>query len=198
MPPEFALRKRERARRRGLAAVVAGVLVLVVGGVGALYWWAADVQQQLDGERAVTQALLDAQLEYSDVTSLQARLDDIVAQRDVLTATEIRWRDALLPFLAVFGPGDTVDAIIVRGNAPFEPPLTLDGPLRSPRSSTAQLTVATSGIPETSSWMESWRDLEGFADASIDSIAQEGEEGFVTIVTVNFTDDVLAEQEVAE
>jgi hypothetical protein len=198
MPPEVALRRRESSRRRGLIALVAVVLVLVVGGIVATYWLAAAAQQRLEAERAVTQQLLAEQLEYVEVLGIQERLDAVVAQREALAGVEVLWRSVLQPYLAVLDSSEVVEAVNAEGNAPFEPLLTQDGPLRAARSATVLLTVATAELPDSSSWLRAWEQLEGFADASIDSIALDGEDGYLTIVTLNLSSAVLTEQEAAE
>ena len=192
MPPEVALRRRESSRRRGLIALVAVVLVLVVGGI------AAAAQQRLEAERAITQQLLAEQLEYVEVLGIQDRLDAVVAQREALAGVEVLWRDELQPYLAALDSNEIVEAIATEGNRPFEPPLTQEGPLRSARSATVLLTVATNDLPDPSRWLREWQQLEGFADASIDSIALDGEDGYLTIVTLNLSSAVLTEQEASE
>ncbi|MER3387884.1 MAG: hypothetical protein RIA38_01200 [Microcella pacifica] len=198
MPPEVALRRRESSRRRGLIALVAVVLFLVVGGIVATHWLAAAAQQRLEAERAITQQLLAEQLEYVEVLGIQDRLDAVVAQREALAGVEVLWRDELQPYLAALDSNEIVEAIATEGNTPFEPPLTQEGPLRSARSATVLLTVATNDLPDPSRWLREWQQLEGFADASIDSIALDGEDGYLTIVTLNLSSAVLTEQEASE
>jgi hypothetical protein len=198
MPPEVAMRRRETSRRRGLIALVVLVLVVVIGGIVASFWLAAAAQQRLEAERATTQQLLAEQLEYIEVLGVQDRLELVVAQREALAGVEVRWRDELQPFLDVLESSEIVEALTADGNAPFEPPLTQEGPLRSARSATVLLTVATAQLPDPSRWLRAWEQLEGYADASIDSIAVDGDEGYLTIVTLNLSSAVLTEQEVSE
>ena len=198
MPPEVAMRRRESSRRRGLIALVALVLALVVGGIVASTWLAAAAQQRLEAERATTQELLAEQLQYVELLGIQQRLDAVVAQREALAGVEVLWREELRPFLDVLDSSEIVEAITAEGNAPFEPPLTQEGPLRSARAATVILTVATTESPSPSRWLRAWEQLEGFADASIDSIAVDGDEGYLTIVTLNLSSSVLADQEAPE
>lgn len=198
MPPEVAQRRRESSRRRGLIALVVLVLALVVGGVVGSYLLAAAAQQRLEAERAITQQLLVQQLEFAEVTGIQDRLTAIVAEREALAGVEVLWREELRPFLSVLRSEEIVEGLTVRGNAPFAPPLTQDGPLRSARSATVVLTVATGSLPDPSRWLRAWQQLEGYADASIDSIAGSGEDGYLTAVTLNLSGAVLTQQEASE
>lgn len=198
MPPEVALRRRESSRRRGLIVLVGLILVIVAGGIIASYWFAAAALQRLEAERSITQALLAEQLEYVEVLGIQDRLDAVTAQREALAGVEVLWRAELQPFLAVLDTNEIIEALSAEGNSPFEPPLTQEGPLRSARSVTALLTVATTELPDPSRWLRAWEQLEGFADASIDSIALDGEDGYLTTVTLNLSSAVLAMQEVDE
>jgi len=190
------MRRRESSRRRGLLALVVLVLAVVVGGIVASFWFAAAAQQRLEAERAVTQQLLAEQLEYLEVLGVQERLDAVVAQREALAGVEVLWQEELRPFLAVLDSAEVVEALTAEGNAPFEPLLTQEGPLRSARSATVLLTVATTQLPDPSRWLRAWEQIEGYADASIDSIAVDGEEGYLTIVTLNLSSAVLTVQEV--
>lgn len=189
------MRRRETSRRRGLIALVVLVIAIVVGGIVASYWFAAAAQQRLEAERAITQQLLAEQLEYIEVLGVQDRLDAVVSQREALAGVEVLWQDALGPFLDVLDSGEIVEAVTAEGNAPFDPPLTQEGPLRSARSATVLMTVATAGQPDPSRWLRAWEQLDGFSDASIDSIAVDGDEGYLTVVTLNLSSSVLTAQE---
>ena len=126
------------------------------------------------------------------------RYSSAAEMREALAGVEVLWRDELQPYLAALDSNEIVEAIATEGNRPFEPPLTQEGPLRSARSATVLLTVATNDLPDPSRWLREWQQLEGFADASIDSIALDGEDGYLTIVTLNLSSAVLTEQEASE
>ena len=198
MPPEVAMRRRESSRRRGLIGLVVLVLVLVVGGIVASYWLAAAAQQRLEAERAVTQQLLAEQLEYVEVLGVQERLTAVVAQREALAGVDVLWQGVLRPYLSVLDSDEIVEALDAASNVPLEPPLAQDGPLRAARSATVLLTVATTDLPDPSRWLRAWEQLEGYADASIDSIALDEENVYLTVVTLNLSRDVLTGQEAAE
>lgn len=198
MPPEVARRRRESSRRRGLIALVATVLVLVIGGVVAAHWSAAGAQQRLEAERAITEQLLAEQLDYIEVLGIQERLNAVVAQREALSGVEVLWRVELQPFLDVLREDEVVEAVDADANAPFDPPLTQEGPLRAARSATVLLTVATSNLPDPSRWLRAWEQVETYADASIDSIAVDGEDSYLTVVTLNLSSAALTHQGVAE
>ena len=70
LPPEVAQRKRARAARRGLVALVIGVLLLVAGGYAFASIQAIAAQAELATAQARTAELLAEQLEYSEVTSV--------------------------------------------------------------------------------------------------------------------------------
>ncbi len=198
MPPEVAQGKRENARRRGLVAIAVFVLAVVVAGVVGATWLAGVAQQRLADERRVTEQLVAEQLEYADVTRLQGRLAAVDDIRASIAGVDVSWRSEVLPYLRVLNDDEVVGALTLTSNVPFEAPLVLEGPLRTPRSATVQVAVVTTAQPEPWRWLRAWEDLETYADASIDSIVFEDGEGYVTTVTLNLTSDALSQRATTE
>lgn len=201
MPPEVALQKKERGRRRGLITAVVVVLLLTIAGVVGSYFVAATAEAQLAEERRTTEQLLATQLEYTDVTLVLGQLQSINDVRGELAAVEVLWLDALQPYLRVLTADEIVDSLTFSSDSPAEPPLGVTGPLRSPRVATATMVVFTTEVPVPFDWYREWELIETYADASIDSIV-ETPVGFETTVTINLNGLALsnrfAEEEVTE
>lgn len=198
MPPEVAQRKKEQSRRRVLVGLTLFVLIVIAGGVAASYLLAAQSEQRLADERGITQLLLAQQQEYEEVLGIQARLDAVDAQRTALTSVEIEWRASLLPYLAVFGDDEIIDGVAARANRPFDTPLILSGPLRSPRSATIVITVLTATIPDAPRWLRAWEREATFADASLDTVVLEDGASYLTMITLNLNAAALSDRVTTE
>ena len=190
--------KREKARRRGLVAITLFAAAVAIAGTVGATWLASVAQERLAAERRTTDTLLAEQLEYADVTRLQARLIAVDDVRASVANVDIDWRSELQPYIRVVGDEGSVRALDVQGNVPFGSPLTLQGPLRTPRSATVILTVVTTAEPEPWRWLRAWSEINTFADASVDSVTFEDGEGFITVLTINLTADALSERATVE
>ncbi len=198
MPPEVAQRKQERNRRRGLVTLVIVVLFAVIGGTIASYLLAAQSEQRLADERAVTQELLNQQLEFGEVLGIQSRLSSVEQQRTLLESVEVDWLAVIDDYLAVVQTDGVIDGLVLRGNDPFDDPLVLAGPLRSPRSATAQISVLTTAAPDAARWLRAFAAIDTFADASIDTVVLDTADGYLSTITVNLNSDALIVSPVEE
>ena len=190
MPPEVAIRRREAGVRRSLIAGLLLVVLLVAAGVVGGLWFSGQAEQRLAEERRVTEELLATQLQFSEVSRVQAQARSITEQRDELLGVEVRWREVLAPYLAVL-EGGQVDTIAVQSNAPFSPPLATDGPLRSPRVATVSLTVVSTDSPPAPQWLRAFALVDTYADASISTVVAE-DAGFLTTITLNLNQAALS------
>jgi len=193
MPPEVALQKKERGRRRGLVTAVIAVVLVMIGGVVASTLFATSAAVRLADERLTTEQLLAQQLEFTEVTQVRGQLQSITDVRGQLATVEVLWQEQLTPYLAVFTAEELVNALAFQSNAPAEPVLGLTGPLRSPRVATFRMVVVTPDLPIPYLWYREWEEIETFADASIDSITLL-ENGYETTVTINLNDVALSQR----
>lgn len=191
MPPEVSIRRRESAQRRSLIAILVLVIVATGSGVAASFLFAADAQQRLQAERAVTEQLLATQLQYADVTTLRADIQVITDLRSQLGATELLWAEVLAPYLGVIGDDAEILSLSVAGDEPGAPQLGVTGPLRQPRVATVSMSVATVDLPSPWIWYRAWQRLDTFADASIDRVV-EGSAGYETFITINLNGDAAS------
>lgn len=193
MPPEVALQKKERGRRRGLVTTVIGVVALTVAGTVASYVFAASVEAQLAAERRVTEQLLASQLEFAEVTQVRGQLQSIIDVRGQLSTVEVLWEETLTPYLSVLSASEQVKSLTFQSDSPAEPPLGIAGPLRSPRVATVRLIVVTAELPRPYVWYREWEQLETYADASIDSVTLL-QDGYETTVTINLNELALSQR----
>lgn len=193
MPPEVALQKKERGRRRGLVTAVIAVVALTVAGVVGSTFIASASEAQLAAERRTTEELLATQLQFAEVTQVRGQLQSITDVRAQLATVEVLWRESVTPYLAVLSTDELVESLAFQSNAPAEPALGVTGPLREPRTATIRLVINTAELPTPYTWFRSWEKIDTFADASIDSITFQ-QEGYETAVTINLNDVALAQR----
>lgn len=193
MPPEVALRRKDLARRRGLLVVAGAVVAATVAGVVASFLYAGAAEQRLADERRVTEQLLATQLEYSEVVIIRSQLGAITDVRAQLSGVEVLWAESFAPYLAVFSAAEVVDSLDFFSNAPAEPLIGVEGPLRSERVASATIVVRTATLPNPQLWLRAWEDIDTYADASIDSITLL-QDGYDTTVTINLNDTALAQR----
>lgn len=201
MPPEVELQKKERGRRRGLISAVIAVLAITIAGVIGSFLVAANAEAQLAEERRITEQLLAAQLEFTEVTLVLGQLQSITNVRGELASVEVLWRETLQPYLSVLSAEEAVDSLAFSSDSPAEPPLGVTGPLRTPRVATVTMVVLTAELPVPYEWYREWELVETYADASIDSMVLT-QRGYETTVTINLNDVSLSnrfsEEEVTE
>jgi hypothetical protein len=193
MPPEVAMQKKERGRRRGLITTVIAVVLVMIAGVVASTLFAANAEARLAEERRTTEQLLAQQLEFTEVTQVRGQLQSIADVRGQLATVEVLWEEELAPYLAVLTADEVVSALAFQSDAPAEPALGITGPLRSPRVATFRVVVLTSELPVPYLWYREWEQIETFADASIDSITFI-ESGYETTVTINLNELALSQR----
>lgn len=193
MPPEVALQKKERGRRRGLVTAVIAVIALTVAGIVGSTFIATASEAQLAAERRTTEELLATQLQFAEVTQVRGQLQSITDVRAQLGSVEVMWRESLTPYLAVLSADELVDTLTFQSDAPAQPALGVTGPLRVPRTATIRIVISTSEVPTPQTWYRAWEKIETFADASIDSVTFQ-ESGYKTAVTINLNSLALAQR----
>ncbi|MBA4248298.1 MAG: hypothetical protein C0444_08400 [Microbacterium sp.] len=193
MPPEVAMQKKERGRRRGLVTAVIAVIALTVAGIVGSTFIATASEAQLAAERRITEELLVTQLEFAEVTQVRGQLQSITDVRAQLGTVEVLWRESLTPYLAVLSADELVDTLTFQSDAPAQPALGVTGPLRAPRTATIRIVISTAEVPTPQTWYRAWEKIETFADASIDSVTFQ-ESGYKTAVTINLNDLALAQR----
>jgi hypothetical protein len=193
MPPEVAMQKKERGRRRGLVTAVIGVVLVMAAGIVASTLFATNAAVRLAEERLTTEQLLAQQLEFTEVTQVRGQLQSITDVRSELATVEVLWQDSITPYLAVLTADEVVDSFAFQANSPAEPVLGLNGPLRSPRVATFRMVIITSELPAPNLWYREWEQVDTFADGSIDSITLL-QSGYETTVTINLNELALSQR----
>ena len=188
LPQSVRDRVKFAALRRRLGMLVVLAIVVVGGGYAFAFLQNFTAQQQLETARQQTQAVLAEQAQYSEGSRAAAQLAGIKAAQTGVTANEIVWDDVLDAIRGMLPEGTTLDEANVVVQAPWEPALAVEGPLRMPRLATLTLSFVGPNIIDPVATTTRLSTLTGYVDAR--SVATDG--GFKTIVRVMLSADATS------
>lgn len=194
LPPEVELAKKARAQRRILGLLVILAIVVAAAGYGLATVRAAAAQLGLASAQERTLALIAEQSEYAEAARVTQLLSTIEQTRSDSTQAEIVWAEVMDAITAVLPPSSYA-SWTASSRMPWEPELTMSGPLREPRVGTLVFTINSAQTIEATTLVRALDDIEGFADASLDVIELKSDTGaYQTTVTLNLGLDALADR----
>jgi hypothetical protein len=192
LPPEVHARQKLRAARRGMALIVLLVVVLTGAGVGYATLQATASQAALASEQARTNDLLQQQLEFVEVTSLDQQLAALTEAIQVGASTEILWREYMQTVVATLPAGASIAVQSVQTSSPITTVQQPSVPLQQARVATIVLSVASPDLPTVSQWIAQLSSLEGFADATLSTIEPTEGGGVLASVMIGVTAEAFA------
>jgi len=169
LPPSVRLRARAAATRRRLAMLIVLALVVVGGGYGYAFMRSATAQLQLDAARQATQEVLTEQAQYSEGTRAANRLAGIRIAQQGVTAHEIPWDRVFDGIRGLLPEGTSLDEAVAVAQAPWEPALSIEGPLRSSRLAVVTITLVGPTVVDPAVTTTQLSRVTGFVDARLDS-----------------------------
>lgn len=189
LPPEIKAAAKLRADRRGFIALLIVVVVLVAGGIGAANWLARTNAAELDASDARTAQILQEQLQYAEVNN--ANLDIAAGEiaRSRATSTEIDWESEITDIVGTLPDGAVLASLTATSSTTLDPVTAPLSPLEGDRIAELQLTVNTTGIPDTASWIRDLSSLKGFVDATPSTLVA-GQGGVVTTLILHLNSEV--------
>ncbi len=185
LPQSVRDRAKAVAVRRRLAMLIVLALVVVGGGYG--YAWMRNVtaQQQLATARQQTQAVLEEQAEYAEGSRAASLVTSIRSAQTRVTENEVLWQGVLSQLVAFLPEGTTVRTISAVAQASWEPPLTVEGPLRQSRLALVTLTLLSPTVLDPASVVPLLSGIEGYVDARFDSsVLEPGVGQYTTVIRV--------------
>ncbi|WP_120339343.1 hypothetical protein [Cryobacterium soli] len=185
LPPEVTRQARTRELRKKLVVATAGVLVVVVLGIGGAFWHSTMSAARLASAQAHTAELLTEQTKYVKVRQVQTEVDTALAARGVGGWTEVDWKTYLQAVRAVLPPDVGIDAVAIDSTSPFAAFVQPTAALQSPRVATLSITVASPGLPSVPQWLDAMHTLPGFADAVPGSITKKDDGSYLVVVTMH-------------
>lgn len=193
LPQSVRDRVKAAATRRRLGMVVVLALVLVGGGYAFAFLQNLTAQQLLQTARQQTEAVLAEQAQYAEGSRAAALLAGIRTAQHEVTAHEIDWDASLDAIRALLPEGTTLDEANVVVQAPWEPELSIEGPLRAPRIATLTLTFVGPNIVDPVLTTTRLGTLTGFVDARFDSTV-ESDGVYRTVVRVMLSAEAASER----
>lgn len=191
LPPEVGLRAKAAELRRRLALALVLSLVIVGVGYGLAWVVARSAEDRLAEAQQRTTQLITEQLKYAEVTQVSGASARIAQVREVGTSTEVLWRSVIDEIRSILPEGTTLSGVTAVGRAPWDPDLTVTGPLRAPRVATLTVVVTSPTVPDAAALVRALGKLTGYADASADSVVKEGE-AYTTTITLNLDAEALS------
>jgi hypothetical protein len=174
LPPEIKLGERLRAQRRGLFALAALVLLVVIGASAGAAALAQISAASLATSTAETTSILAKQKKYADVNRANSGIKQAEASRLAATATEIDWNTQIAAILRSLPAGAVLTSVTATSSTPTVPLAASSSPLEGKRVAELNLTVKTTGIPDTAKWIGDLSGLTGFVDATPSTVASDG------------------------
>jgi len=193
LPQSVRDRERAAATRRRLAMLVVLAIVLVGGGYG-FAWMRNDLaQQQLTTARQATESILSEQTQYSEGTRAAARVRGIREAQVYATSNEVLW-ESIATRIAAMMPGEArLGQVVGISQAPWEPVLPVEGPLRSSRLALLTVSFTSQTIIEPSQIVPQLATMPGYVDSRLDSSVWDDARGrYVTIVRVMFDEQAMS------
>ena len=192
LPPEIKAGKQAAGVRRGLAVGVVAVIVLSAAGYGVAALGALNAANALSDEQDRTAKLLAEQTQYSEATTLVARVRGLEAALLTGTSTEIEWYpvlttlDKLLPT-----PGKM--AVNFTSASPIESHPQPVNTLQVPRVATLLVSVRTRSLFNAGDYLTKVRNrLPSVVDATATgSTFEEDDSSYVTSLTIHIDESAL-------
>lgn len=191
LPPEVTEQANTRSLRKKLIIATAGVLVIVVFGIGGAFWHAALSTIKLANAQSHTAELLAEQTKYVTVRTVQTQVDTALAARAVGGWTEVDWKAYLQGVRAVLPADVAVSAVTIDSTSPFAAFAQPTAPLQDARVATLSVTVVSPGLPTVPQWLDAMQTLPGFADAIPGSITQKDDGSYTVLVTMHINADAF-------
>jgi len=162
------------------------VLVLVLGGVAAAWYYQFSTTLAYTAEQSRTASLTAQQAQYADV---QLALDDVAIGETALAvggSTEINWLDYLGRVQASLPAGVVLDSYSIDAATAIEQYAQSESPLQGARIATLEFTALSPALPEIPDWLLRLRELPGFVDANPGSVTlQDSGTGYTASITMH-------------
>lgn len=191
-----AIRRRPIVRRLIVAvALVALVTVLAIAGVSLL---AAVAAVRLSEERARSESLLAAQLEFADARAVAGAIDETTAARAFGTRYEADWNALLEEIRDTLPTGVTLTSVAGRlsgsllGDSTADLTATEQDPLRGVSIGSFSIQASSPTVPDVEAWLGRLESITGFAGiAPPTTVAGGANEGYAVKIQVLIDEGVF-------
>lgn len=180
LPAEVHAEQRARAtaRRAWLAVVVLGVLVVLASGVATAE--RMNARAALDQAQADGASVLQEQLRFGEVRSVQRQTDLLRAAQAVGGSSQIDWDTVLGTVSQVLPSGTTIAGLTVTSMDPVKGFTQSSEPLAPSRVATVEITISSTAVPSVPDLSDRLAKVPGYVDAGITAISGAGDSGQYT------------------
>lgn len=185
LPAEVRAKRRGKVARRRLGFAVFLVALLMAGGTALVRAQAQQAETNLAIAQANTQSLLIQQRKYSEVRTVQERVDMIHSAEQIGTSTEINWEQYLTLVQATLPANVSLGTINIDSETPLAPYAQATAPLQGARIATLSFTATSSTLPQVPVWLDALVTLPGYADASPGSVTRDATGGYSVNITMH-------------
>lgn len=189
LPTEVLADRRSRRVVRRMWAGVALVAVVVGIGIGAASLYAAQAHDELTDAQNETLSLLRQQAQYSEVRETETGTALRQAAQSVGGSTEIAWQPYLSSVRSSLPSGVEITGVAIDSATPLEAYAQADTPLQGQRVATLTIDAQSPTLPSVPEWLDSVKDLEGFVDATANSVTLDPTTGVYTVNMTIHVDD---------
>jgi len=179
--------KRSKVR----SAIRLGVMLVVLGMIlaGGMFTYGVfrlgTAELDLASANETTQQLLIQQQEFRIATDTAAMVEQTTEAQLVATSYEIAWGPLLNAIRRALPADAKIATITATNQAPWDTPLEVEDPLRTPRIATIEIVLDTKTVQDALRVNSRLAQLAGYADSSVLSVAV-GTDGRVT-TTISLT-----------
>jgi hypothetical protein len=192
LPPSVREREQVRSAQRMAATLIVGAVAVSAALTGFGFFRSVQSLAELGSAQTETQAIVAEQSKYGEATRISTTLTEIAQGQTASTSLEILWAP-ILRQVAGAAPGGVLTSVDVQSQAPWEPPLTPAGPLRSSHIASLTLIYSSTGPLDAAALTAALSSVPGYADSVVQSAtAQNGT--FTTTVSLTLGDGALAQR----
>ncbi len=170
LPPEVQEKQKGQALRRGMLIVLAGLVAVIILGVGIATVGVIASDSALTAEQGRTAGLTAQQGKYGKVVAVRAQVTDIQAAQLLGTAGEIDWQSYIAQLQGTLPAGTTITSFHAVLRDPAQGAGGSTVPLQGPYVATLTLS-ADSPKASVSDWLDALATMKGFVDATPGNVA---------------------------
>lgn len=193
VPPIVETRRKNAALERKLAAGLIVLIALVIAAALAVAMLAFAAEARLDAERTRTQVLLNEQRSYAEVAAVKAQLADYDDAELATLFSEANWERLMRELDGVL-PGDVslaTESITVKGLADDTSGIYETTGLDAPGVIEIAFSANAARFDSPTPLLDALKGLTGYVSATVDAVAESGEEGYTITGIVQLGADAL-------
>ncbi len=190
LPKSVKLREKARNARHLMILLVVLALAVSAAGMTLAFLRASQAQVALDAATARTDQLIAEQAQYAEATQMAQLVADTEAAQITVTSTEIDWLPLMIEVGSYLPNGASITGLALQAPAPWETPLTPNGPLRAEHVATVALDITAPSYAHAARFVEAIRGMYGLADVAVTGTTEDSGD-YITSVQLTLNVDAI-------